>query len=679
MAESRFRPVKKSELAALVDRAIHSSVGFYDSKLSREREDVLDYYNGKLPKPAHAGNSKYVSMDVFDAVESLKAVLLETFAAGNKIVSFDPIDENDVVSARVATEYCDYVVHRQNDSFQIFSDTIQDGLMARVGVVKVYWDEVVEECEEEFSNLTPEEVDMLASAPDIKEVRTEMDEMTGLFKGDVIRLLNKSQVRIDVIPPEEFLITPQARSIGEAPFVAHRTRKTYSDLIKMGYDKKKVMEIGAEDDAELTMDPEFLARHDSVGADRLNLDADEVQEQSKYVMVYECYLYLDMDGSGETKLHKVTKSGRVILDVEQVEMKPFLSFCPMPMPHAFYGTNYAHKVIPTQNARTVLMRGILDHTVITNNPRYMVVKGAVTNPKELIENRFGGIVNVTRPDGILPMQQASLNPFVFQTIQLLDEDKEEVTGVSRLSQGLNKDAISKQNSQGMVNDMVSLSQQREKIIARNFSVFVKELYLRVYALVLAHEKAEKVIQVAGAFERIAPYQWAERKDASVELKLGYGEQEREAQKFMMIHQMLSADPTAAPLYQPQNKFAMLKTILEKSGIKNVTELLSVPTPPQPDPMMLKQVELEERKVAAQELVSQASAQKVQVNAELETMRIEMDRMRLEMERIAKEREMDRKEFESASRAAIAVEELEMTRTQQAQAPETARAIISPNS
>ncbi len=678
MAESRFKPVKKSELAALVDRAIHTSVGFYDSKLSQEREDVLSYYNGKLPKPAHAGNSKYVSMDVFDAVESLKAVLLETFAAGNKIVSFDPQGPEDVVPSRIATEYCDYVIHRQNDSFQIFSDTIQDGLMARVGVVKTYWDECKEEVEEEFSNLSIEEVEMLASAPDIKKVEVEQDPDTGLFSGDLTRTLDKSKVQIDVIPPEEFLITPQARSIKEAPFVAHRTRKTFSDLLKMGFDPKKVEQIGAQDDAELSMDPEFLARHDSVGADRLNLDG-EVQEQSKYVMVYECYLPLDMDGTGETKLYKIIKSGNVILDVEEADCKPFIGFCPLPVPHAFYGTNYAHKVIPTQNARTVLMRGILDHTVITNNPRYMVVKGSVTNPKELIENRFGGIVNVTRPDGILPMQQASLNPFVFQTLQLLDEDKEEVTGVSRLSQGLNKDAVSKQNSQGMVNDLVSLSQQREKIIARNFAVFVKELYLRVYELVLAHEKAEKVIQVAGDFQRIAPYEWAERKDATVELKLGYGEQEREAQKFMMVHQLLSADPTMAPLYQPQNKFAMMRTILEKAGIKNVTEFLSVPQPPQPDPMVMKQIELEERKVAAQEVVSQASAQKVQVNAELETMRIELDRMRLAMEQMVKEREMDRKEYEVNSRNAIAIEELEMAKEQQAQDPENARAIISPNS
>ena len=681
MAESRFKAAKKEELASLVDRAIHTSVGFYDSKLSKERQEVIDYYNGKKPAPMHAGNSKYVSMDVFDAVESLKAILLETFSAGSRIVSFDPQGPEDVEPARIATDYCDYVVHRQNDSFQVFHDLIQDGLMARVGVLKIYWDERIEEVVEEFQNLTSDEADMLLSDPSVVSMKVEMDDITGLVHGEITKRVDKSQVRLDVVPPEEFLITPQARSIEEAEFVAHRTRKTYSDLIKMGYDPKVLAKIGSGSDNDLSMDPEFLARHESVGADRLNLDG-ELQEQSKYLMVYECYLYLDMDGSGETTLWKVTKCGNVILDSERVDTKPFLAFCPLPVSHSFYGSNYAAKVIPTQNARTVLMRGILDHTVITNNPRYMVVKGSVTNPKELIENRYGGLVNVTRPDGILPFPQASLNPFVFQTIQLLDEDKEEVTGVSRLSQGLNKDAVSKQNSQGLVENLVSLSQQREKIIARNFASFIKKLYLEVYRLILGNERGEKVVQVAGAFVRVSPSEWIDRKDVSVELKLGYGEQEREAQKFMMLHQLLTADPGVQPMYTPQNRFKMVASILEKTGIKNINEYITSPDqlpPPQPDPMVLKQIELEERKVAAQEMVSKSSASKVEYNAEMERMRIAMEEMRLRLDDMARQRDLDRKEFEATSRTAIAVEEIQMAKDQQAQNPAQARAIISPNS
>lgn len=677
MAESKFKPATKAELASLVESAIKTSVGYYDSKLSRERKDVLDYYNGILPKPMHSGNSKYVSMDVYDSVESLKAVLLETFASGNQIVKFAPQAEEDVQGAKVATDYCDYVIFRQNNGFNIFSDVIQDSLLARVGVAKVYWESCYEEIEETFENLSMEEVDLLLSQEDYEDIEVEQSE-NGLFEGSVTRKVDKSKVRIDTIPPEEFLITPQAKSIADAPFIAHRTRKTLSELIEEGYDRKLVESIAANDDSELTMNPEVLARFEQVGADRLNLNG-ELQTQTREVVVYECYLKIDMDGSGEAKLYKVTKAGSTILDHERVDNKPFVAYVPLPIPHSFYGSNYASKVIPTQNARTVLVRGILDHTLITNNPRMMVVKGALTNPKELIENRIGGLVNVTRPDGILPLPQAGLNPFVFQTIQLLDEDKEEATGVSKLSQGMNKDAVSKQNSQAMVENLVSLSQQREKIIARNFAYqFVKELYLEVYRLVISNEKKEKIIQIAGSFERIYPSTWDERMDVAVELKLGYGEQEQDSQKYLAYHQMMTQDPSVAPMYKAENKYNVIRAILDKNGIKNISEFITSPDqiePPKPDPMMMKQMELEERKVAAQEALAQSTSAKVEANASMDVMRIELDKMKHELNEYKVQRELERKEFDSTSRAAIATEELSIAK---AAPPEAVKAIISPN-
>lgn len=679
MTDRKFKPIGKDELTSLIDRQIRNSVGYYDSKLSKERERILDYYNAVLPKPHHAGNSKYVSMDVFDAVESMKAVLLETFAAGNKIVSFDPQNADDIENARIATEYCDYVVFRQNDGFQIFGDVIQDALMARVGVAKVYWEDDHEISDEEFENLTQDELDGLMALPDVELVKVESDPDTGLLKGDIKRKINKGQVKIDVIPPEEFLITPQATSIENAPFVAHRSKKTYAQLIEMGYDIKKVQSIGAEDESELSLHPEVLARFEDIGADRLNLNG-EVQPQSKSIVVYECYTKLDMEGDGTTREYKIVRSGNVILEVEEVDRKPFKAFVPLPTPHSFYGSNYANRVVPTQNARTTLVRGILDHTVMTNNPRYQVVKGALTNPKELIENRIGGLVNVTRPDGISPLMQPGLNPFVFQTIQLLDADKEEATGVSQLSQGLNKDAVSKQNSTALVENLVSLSMQREKIIARNFAnQFLKPLYLEVYRLALANERKDKFIRVAGNFVRIDTAQWDERTDATVELKLGYGEQDREAEKYLAMHQLLSADPNVGPMYSQQNRFNLLSSVFEKGGVKNVLEYLTPPAQipaPEPDPMMLKQVELEERKVGVQEKQADVSAQKVSVNAELDQMRIHIQQLSLELQKVKNEREQERKDFDSAARYAIATEELEMAKSTPT---EDRSAIISPNS
>jgi hypothetical protein len=678
MAIEKFKAATESELSSLVESAIKTSVGYYDSKLSNERKEVIDYYHGTKPHQFHSGSSKYISMDVYDAVESMKAVLLETFAAGNQIVRFAPQGEDDVQLSQVATDYCDYVVFRQNPGYEIFSTVITDGLLARVGIAKVYWDTNIELAEEEFSSLTDDELDTIYASDDFEDVEANRDEDTFLWSGTVTRKVNRSQVKIAPVPPEEFLVTPQATSLQDAQFVAHRTRKTLSELIKEGYDEKLVEKISANDDTELTMDPEVLARFEQIGADRLNLNG-ELQTQTREVIVYECYVYIDMEGDGIAKLYKVTKAGSVILDYERVDRKPFVHFTPLPIPHSFYGSNYAYKVIPTQNARTALVRGIIDHTMITNNPRMMVVKGSLSNPKELIENRLGGIVNVTRADGLAPLPQSSLNPFVFQTVQLLDEDKEEATGVSKLSQGLNKDAVSKQNSQAMVENLVSLSMQREKILARNFAYqFLTKLYLEVYRLVTANEREEKVLQIAGNFTRMYPSTWDERADVTVEMKLGYGESEAEANKFLAFHQMMSQDPQMAPMYQAQNKYNVIRTILDKNGIKNTNDFITPPDqipPPQPDPMAMKQMELQERQIASQEASVQAQTLKVQTTAEMQAMKVELDRMKYELDRFKAERDLDRKEFDSTSRAAIAAEEVVMAK---AISGDNKKAIISPN-
>ena len=152
---------------------------------------------------------------------------------------------------------------------------------------------------------------------------------------------------------------------------------------------------------------------------------------------------------------------------------------------------------------------------------------------------------------------------------------------------MNKDAISKQNSAAMVEQLTTMSQQRQKIIARNFAnQFVKPLFREVYRLVVENEQQEKIIDISGTFVPIDPRRWKEKRDVMVELKLGYGEQDREAQKMLAIHQLFSQDPALAPMYGLKNRHAMLKKILEQQGILNVDEYLTPPEqipPPQPDP------------------------------------------------------------------------------------------------
>ena len=674
MAKKDYKKLSDNSIVTLVDQQVGNSVGYADSELSTERAKIIDYYNGTLPKPAHDGNSKYVSLDVYDAVESLKAALLETFSAGTRTVKFAPQNEDDVELAKMCTEYTDYVVHRQNDMFNVMSTAIHDALIARAGVVKVFWENSTETDYEEFEDITESELDMLLAQDNVELVESTTDDI-GLTSGTIGIERDTSQGVIENVAPEEFLIESQAKSLEDVTFCAHRTKKTLSELRLEGYSEKLIDKIGDHTDVDFETDPEVLARFDNIGNFR-NGSSDH-QDQVRSVMVYEAYILLDVEGTGIAELYKVIKAGNVLLEKEKVNRKPFVTFVPLPTPHSFYGNNFADKVVATQNARTVLTRSILDHAMITNNPRYTVVKGGLSNPRELIDNRLGGIVNTTRPDAISPMLQAPLNPFIFQTIKMLDEDMEDTTGVSKMSQGLNKDAISKQNSAAMVEQLATMSQQRQKIIARNFaSQFMKPLFHMVYNLVCENEMQEKMVELSGSYVVCDPRKWKEKRDVQIELHLGYGEQEKEATKYLNMHTLLTNDPNLAAMYQQPNQYELAKKIMELSGVKEVSNYLTNPEniePPQPDPAAEMQMQMAQKQLELQERQTAIAEMKAQVDSQISQMKIELEKAKVENQHAIQSDSLDLKEEQLRHKKLIDSAELVL-----AQQADEITAIASPN-
>ena len=143
-----------------------------------------------------------------------------------------------------------------------------DGLMARVGVCKVFWEESTEAQEEEFVNLTSDELDVILSADDVELVDSTTNDL-GLISGTIERSIDTSQVRIQSVSPEEFIIEPQATDLDNIDFCAHRTRYSITELRAAGYDEDKIAKIGTDhDDVELESDPEILARFEKIGGDR---------------------------------------------------------------------------------------------------------------------------------------------------------------------------------------------------------------------------------------------------------------------------------------------------------------------------------------------------------------------------------------------------------------------------
>lgn len=649
-----------------VNQKVKEGVGWYDSRLSRERQRVINYYNGSLPKRQHLGSSQYISTDVYDAVESMKAQLVETFAANpDNLVAFPANGPGDVEAAREATEYCNDVFFTQNDGYGLLEHLAHDGLTARTGVVKVYWEESKQDTEEEIPAGTPAmAVHGLAAQPEVSELDADADDDTGLtFHGKLTRTIDTSRIHIDPIPPEEFLITPRCPDIHKADMCSHRTLKSKGELKKLYPKRAKLIdELHYDDDRGLDLGPEVLARNMPV--ETVQALDNPIQPELEKVMLYESYVFLDIHNGKGMKLYKVIHVNEVLLDeVQEVARRPFKFFVPIPIPYMFYGNNFAARCIPYQNARTVLTRAILDHTAITTNPRYMVVKGGLLNPKELIENRLGGIVNIARPDAVMPMAQAQLNQYVFPTLEMLKSNKEESTGQSALSMGLNKDAISTQNSDALVDNLVNLSMIRQKTVARNLAKCIASIYVEIYSLVLENQGKErkKVIQVAGNFVPISTEGWIERTECKIALHVGYKERDREVAKYQALYQSMANDQGLAPMFQPQNRYKLATDAMKAGGFQNYADYISPPAsvkPPQPDPLKVQELQIKDKEAQAALLTAQSAAKKVAVQQSNDAFKQQIEEINMHLKTLLGTRAEVRKDAEVKSR--IDVQQREMT-------------------
>lgn len=147
-----------SELAAIISGRCDNGTFGGEGKLARERELVQKFRDGELPARLHKGDSDYVSYDVYDGHETMKAQLLEVFAGNVMPVKFEPVGPDDVEFAQEGTEAVQWELFRRNKGFAVMRDTIDDALSSRAGVVQVWYDRRKEYFERKMTDVSEEEV-----------------------------------------------------------------------------------------------------------------------------------------------------------------------------------------------------------------------------------------------------------------------------------------------------------------------------------------------------------------------------------------------------------------------------------------------------------------------------------------------------------------------------------------
>ena len=650
-------------LKGILDAEIDNAIGFIESETTDDRRKALEYYNRYEYGNEVEGRSQIVTGEVAEVVDGALPQLLRIFTQSDEIVRFEPKGPGDEEKAKQATEYVNWVMNRDNDGVLLMHNWFKDALLQKNGIVKVYWDEKIDVSKEKYQNLTQDEVTMLLNDPEVEVVNQKTTEVAPagidpmgmpippVFSYDVkLKKTKKTgKVIVENVPPEEFLISKKARTIADAPFVAHRRLATRSELTAMGFDKDVIENLPTY--ADLTYNQENVARFDQgeQPSDQASLDF-SMQE----IEVMEVYIKVDFDGDGIAELRKITYAGTEILDNEEADFVPFCSVCPIPMPHKFFGHSLADRAVDLQLIKSTVTRQILDNLYMTNSPRMGVVEGQV-NLDDLLTVTANGIVRMKNTQAIIPLTVPPTASQSFPLLEYLDSVQAKRTGVSDQMNGLNPDVL--QNSTATAVAMMQNSAAgKVELIARVFAeTGVKDLFQKILQLLCKYQDKERIVRLRGKYVSIDPREWTNGFDISINVGLGTGNKQEQMAMIAMVlgkqEEILKTVGINNPLVSLTNYRQTLGRFIEAAGFKDSNEFFLEITPEQEqmmaqqgqqqgqqqDPAMEAYVAQMQAKMAADNAKAENDIQIAQVKAEAQ---IRLKQQEFEMTMALKKQEFE---------------------------------------
>ena len=88
-----------------------------------------------------------------------------------------------------------------------------------------------------------------------------------------------------------------------------------------------------------------------------------------------------------------------------------------------------------QRTSSGFVRGVIDNVFLTNTATKIADLELIRNPRDLIDNPIGAVINSPDMDAVRHVPQPQLNPATFQGFDLIKQQKEERTGTVTASAG----------------------------------------------------------------------------------------------------------------------------------------------------------------------------------------------------------------------------------------------------
>lgn len=630
LSEEDILAVVASELS-LADSSTYNGVG------NVSLEESLALYLGQPDGLEIEGRSQVTSTDVADAIEWIMPQIMKSFTQNNEIVIFDSVYDGDEKQAEMESEYVYEVLMKQNDGFIILHQFVKDALMQRNGILKVYYAEKSKRKVSTWTGITEQQVQQLLSAEGVElkesseyidekltamkqqeingqiqqmqqqaqqmiqggqqippeqmqmfqqkmqQLQEELEKPVMLYNVKVIVERKKGQIYVDPVPPEEFRLNAQHNSVNpdNARFTAHVVLKPVSDIIEeYGLTKDQTDEL-SEGSNFYDREYRFSMMNESVFYDRV----DSGDESQRLIELAECFMKLDIDESGVSKLLKVTVAGgdspTELIDIEEIDCMPWIATTAFLMSHKFQGLSITDRLKEIQEQKTILWRNMFDNIYLQNNQRNIVVEGQV-NMDDLLVSRPGGVIRAKRIDAIMPLPTPQLGQDAYNMMDYLDRVRAGRSGVDPEG-GATPQAIGDRvGSEGLDRLMNSKEELVGLIIRVIAETGIKPLCTKIRDLSVQHVDSVLDFKFRGVWQQINPSDWMDRTKCTVRVGTGTGNhniQVAAVREVLMLQKEIKADPAQA-LINEKKTFDAIDDFCKFSGLNGATRYFMDPESPE---------------------------------------------------------------------------------------------------
>lgn len=679
--QDRPSAIDEQELIAALKREFEAADSEYD-RLDAYATLAHRFYEAKPFGNEVDGRSQIVLPDVQETIDYMAVSVLRTFVSGDRVVEFEATDEADEEATDEATAAIGYNFMRQQDGYRILHDWCVSGLLERYGIAKTMVTTEQRVTRETVTITDPVELEGLDA-----EIEDSQDNGDGTWSVSLKRTVREKKFIDVAVPRSEFRFSPNARHEDDADYLAHCPVKTRSELVDMGYDREQVYSLPAytklpEQDRE-----EFWPQAEST----------EALEQVLYL---EEYARIDIDGDGIAERVKVCRvEGEILryavpyanggeLAIETVDDQPFTVFCPFPRPHRIVGWSLADKVMDIQLARSTVARQLFDGMYNANMPRPVVDETMMgeNTIDDLLSPIAGSPIRVRGGAASVQPYQTGFDVGKSMTVlEWMTGERESRTGITRLNQGLDADALNKTATGTAM--MQAQGQQQEEFIARNLAEALSRLMAKKYRLMRTEGEPFRV-RIDGKYKLVDPRRWPEEFNVNIRVGLGTGSKDKRVQARMMLAPIM-AEGFQNKQVTPKHLFNAVDGLVRDLGIGQGDDFWIDPDSPDaqteqqdegPTPEQIEaqgKVQVEQRKL---ELEAAKAEAKQQTDAQIAAAKIDLMReeaaakLQLEREKAASEAEMNmqRMAFEQQMAREQAAFQQEMARgAAQAKAEEVA--------